>query len=259
VTTTPQWVDRWARAGLTGRGVVYALLVWVTLDVALGRATHPADQRGALRAVADHRLGWIVVAAIAAGVTGLAVWQASIAGRRDPGPAKRAVAAAKTVAYAALAAEAISLVAGGHRTTASRREQRATEVSAHLMQHLAGRLAVGAAGAAIVVVAIVLVLKGTRRQYDIDVAERRLSPGTRRAVEVLGVVGMVARGAIVGLVGAFFIDAAATFDPGRAKGLDGALRSLAGDPGGPWLLGAMAAGLAAFAVFSGVEAMLART
>ena len=43
--------------------------------------------------------------------------------------------------------------------------------------------------------------------------------------------------------------AAVTFDPGRSTGLDGALRTLAGQPGGRGLLFIVAAGFAIFGVY----------
>jgi len=51
------------------------------------------------------------------------------------------------------------------------------------------------------------------------------------------------------LVGAGVSWAAATFDPERATGLDGALRAVAAEPYGQWVLTVVAAGLASFSVY----------
>jgi hypothetical protein len=48
--------------------------------------------------------------------------------------------------------------------------------------------------------------------------------------------------------------AAATFDPARATGLDGALRTLAAEPYGQWVLTVIAAGLASFSVYCAIRA-----
>ena len=74
--------------------------------------------------------------------------------------------------------------------------------------------------------------------------------GFARTLDVLGMVGFVARGIVVGVAGGFLVDAAVTFDPHKAKGLDGSLRSLARAPGGSVGLLAAAAGLAAFGLWS---------
>jgi hypothetical protein len=43
--------------------------------------------------------------------------------------------------------------------------------------------------------------------------------------------------------------AAATYDAKKSRGLDGALREMAGYSYGPWLLGLVALGIAAFGVY----------
>ena len=48
--------------------------------------------------------------------------------------------------------------------------------------------------------------------------------------------------------------AAAKAQPGQAKGIDSALRTLAHTPGGPWLLVLVALGLVMFGLFSCCEA-----
>lgn len=50
------------------------------------------------------------------------------------------------------------------------------------------------------------------------------------------------------------VSAAVTFDPRRARGLDGALRTLLGQPHGFWLALAVSAALATFGVHSLAEA-----
>jgi len=59
---------------------------------------------------------------------------------------------------------------------------------------------------------------------------------------------------VFGIVGGFFIDAAVSYDPGKAQGLDGALRSLARAPLGTALLLIVTVGLAAFGAYSLAEA-----
>jgi hypothetical protein len=99
---------------------------------------------------------------------------------------------------------------------------------------------------------------GNKEVVDVSSA----SPGARRIVETLGIVGIVgmtARGAIFALIGYFIVQAAVTFDPQHAKGIDGVLKSLAAEPFGPLLLAVTAGGLAAFGVFSLIEVRYART
>jgi hypothetical protein len=71
-------------------------------------------------------------------------------------------------------------------------------------------------------------------------------------------VGHVARAIVFGMVAAFLIKAAYDYKANEAIGLDGALAKLYNGAYGGWLLGAVAAGLIAFAFFSLVEARYRR-
>jgi len=82
----------------------------------------------------------------------------------------------------------------------------------------------------------------------------QLSARVLRVVEWLGVVGYLTRGAVFCVAGAFGITAAVSFDPRKAQGLDGSLRQTAATPLGPWLLFAIALGLATFGLYSWCEA-----
>lgn len=70
-----------------------------------------------------------------------------------------------------------------------------------------------------------------------------------------GRFGLAARGVVFSIIGGFLIVAAVQSDPNESRGLGGALRALAEQPYGPWLLGVTAAGLIAYGIYS---VMLAR-
>ena len=73
-----------------------------------------------------------------------------------------------------------------------------------------------------------------------------------------GVLGMLARMLVFGLIGVFVVKAARDYDPKDAIGLDGALQKLAGASYGPWLLGVTAAGLVAYGVYCLADARYRR-
>ena len=66
---------------------------------------------------------------------------------------------------------------------------------------------------------------------------------------VAGRFGYVAKGIALGIVGGLFVAAAATADSDKAEGLDGALKSLVGVPGGQVVLIAIGAGLILYGLF----------
>jgi hypothetical protein len=83
---------------------------------------------------------------------------------------------------------------------------------------------------------------------QVDLAEA--PPRTARAVTRLGRVGFPAKGIALVLAGGLLGWAAITYDPGKARGLDGALHTVLAAPGGEVLLTLVAIGIAAFGAFS---------
>jgi hypothetical protein len=65
-------------------------------------------------------------------------------------------------------------------------------------------------------------------------------------VDAAALAGVSARCLVFALGGWFLVQAAVSYDPGHAKGLDGVLTSLAQAPFGVWLLALVGLGLAAF-------------
>jgi hypothetical protein len=82
----------------------------------------------------------------------------------------------------------------------------------------------------------------------------QMSPRTRRIVERLGQVGTTARGIVVALAGILVIEAAVTYKPSKAGGIDKALLTLRDQPFGEALLILAAIGLVLFGVYGLSEA-----
>jgi hypothetical protein len=254
-----RWVRALARFGLACRGLVYLATALLAAEIAVGRPGGPADTSGALESIArqpNKFMGRLLMIGIVVGFAALAALEAMIASRSRESAADRLVAAGKALVYAGLAGTAVAValhepVGGGNKEV--------VDVTAQVMRAAGGRLLVGAAGVGFGVGGVVLFVKGVRKSYDREVDLSSAPAEARHIVETLGVVGMTARGAIFTLIGYFVVQAAVTFDPQHAKGIDGVLKSLAAEPSGPLLLAVMAGGLAAFGVFSLLEVRYATT
>jgi hypothetical protein len=81
-----------------------------------------------------------------------------------------------------------------------------------------------------------------------------MGPVVGRFVDVVGTLGMAARGLVVGTLGWLVLKAALDFDPETATGVDGTLRRVARQPYGQVLLTVIATGIIAFAFYSFAEA-----
>src|ERR1700757_2866279 len=197
-----------ARAGLTARGVIYILVGWVAVLVALGRSSREADQQGALHLLAGKSYGQVSLWLLAIGFAGYAVWRLSEAAfgvtSESPGAGPRLKSLARAVIYAGLSYLTFTVISGTDRSQ-SRRQQ---DITATAMQHTAGRWLVGLAGLVIVICGLVLVVEGARRKFMKFLRTAQMSARMRRVVELLGVTGTIARGLVFALAGALVIDAA---------------------------------------------------
>ena len=246
-------VEGLARLGLASRGLVWLVLALLSLSILRGEQAQ-ADQGGALRALAQTAFGQPLLLTLAVGFAGYAAWlllSAAVGHRVERGTSRalhRGRSLAKGLVYGALAVSTLQFLlrGSGGGSTPSR--------TAEVMSYTGGRTAVGADGLALLGVAVYLVVKGLRRKHA-DCLEHYRVPGSlRRPAIAVGAVGYLGRGFTLGLVGAFLVRAAISFDPQQAKGLDAALQAVVEQPHGRVLLGLAVIGMLAYALWSFFEA-----
>jgi hypothetical protein len=105
-----------------------------------------------------------------------------------------------------------------------------------------------------VIAGLVLVFEGVRRKFLKYLQLSQLSPRTRRIIEWLGMIGTAARGAVFALAGILVVEAAVTYQPAKAGGIDKALLTLRNQPFGEVLLFLAALGLIIFGIYGLCEA-----
>jgi hypothetical protein len=113
-----------------------------------------------------------------------------------------------------------------------------------------GAVLVGLVGLGIIAGGLDEIWKGWMQKFRDVIDFSRMSPTERTWMIRTGVAGLIARGIVFLLTGSFLVQAALRSDPSRARGLPGALETLAQQPYGPWLLAIVALGLLAFGVYS---------
>ena len=250
-------LEHLARVGLVAYGVVHLLVAWLALQLAWGGGGGSADQSGAMATLAAQPLGTPLLWVLAVGLLALAVWQLAEVLRhrsalRGSGEARKKAAGkvvksvAKTVVYVFLAVTAIRFATGGGQSSSGQEQQ----TVAGVFSWPAGRFLVGLAALVVIGVGVYHVRKGLTRHFlkEIDTADA--SAPQRRVIERLGQVGYPAKGVALALVGGLLGWSAITFDPAKATGLDGAMRTLLDAPFGRVLLTVVALGIAAFGVFA---------
>ncbi len=259
-----EWLDRVARIGFAARGVLYLTVAFLAASIAVGRAGQTADKQGAVKALSDTHLGVALLVVIVVGFVGLGLWQATEAlwgKRQEHNDAKRAGkrgrCAARAVLYVVLAGTAASVLLSGGEAKGGG-DQKEHTWTARVLDVSGGRLLIGLAGLAVVGAGVFLVASGVRRKFEKHLDTGAMPTGLCKVARVGGLLGYTARGVVAALAGLLLVKAALDYDPQEAKGVDGTLRTIADQPYGKALLLLAAAGLAAFGLFSFVEARYRR-
>ncbi len=244
-----------ARAGLIAYGLVHLLIGWIALRLAWGGSGEEADQSGALQALAQQPFGPVLLWSVAVGLVALAAWQASQAiwsaggGDRPRRALRKLTAGAAALAYLVLAASAASFAMG----SGSSAEQVQQRTAQGMLGLPFGQLLVGVVGLGIIGIGVAQMRKSSSSRFRDEIGSTSMPADMRRVITLLGRMGYAAKGVAFAVVGLLLVYAAATFDPGEAKGLDGALRTIAEQPFGQIGLTAVAVGFVAFGIFACVQ------
>jgi uncharacterized protein DUF1206 len=247
-----------ARAGLVARGVLYVLIGVLAVDVAQGETAKNASQQGAIHTVASQPFGKTLLVILAVGVFGYAAWRAvetfrgkeiETGEKRDTG--ERVGSAAAAIAYAVLFATIVGSLIGGGSGNGGGGLNRLTTWAMDKSPWI-----VGAAGVILIGVALYQGYKGVSRSFMKKI--KRGGETARRWIARLGSVGYCARMVVFGLIGFGLIQAARSYDPGKAKGLDASLQSVLQQQYGNVWVAVVAFGLIAFGVFSIAESRYRR-
>jgi hypothetical protein len=254
-------LEHLARVGLIAYGVVHLLVAWLALQLAWGGGGESADQSGAMATVAESPVGKPLLWIIAIGLIALAVWQAaevlrwrsgwSASGKTRTKAIRKSVKAiAKAVMYATLAVLAIRFATGSGQSSSEQQQQ----TTAGVFDWPAGEWLVGIAGLALIGSGGYHVYKGVTKRFLKEIDTSDATPSAVRLVTRLGQVGFPGKGVALAGVGGLLVWAAVTFDPSKAQGLDGALRTILELPFGRILLTLVALGIAAFGAYLFVRA-----
>jgi hypothetical protein len=249
-------VDWLARAGFIARGVMYALIGILALEIAFGNPGHKADQSGAVRVVASTPFGEVLLWLLVIGFAGMALWRLSEALYGGPGAdgrktSNRLIAAFKAALYAFIAFGILRYALGLGAPKSSNTQ--AVDLTSTAMREPGGRIAVGIAGLVLIGVGAWLAWRAFERKFLAEIKTGEMSPQTRKVVTFLGRFGGIARGIVFGAAGLFLLIAAVTAHAHKAKGIDATLRAFTKTPAGPWLLVLVAIGLVLFGCYSWAE------
>lgn len=239
------------KVGFIGYGLLHLALAWVAAQIAFGEGGQEGDQSGALQKLAEQPFGKVLLWFTLICLVALALWQAALAvwGHRDVRGkeriGERVSSAARVVIYVALAWTAGKVLFGAPASSADQQQQ----ATAGIMAKPAGVWLIGLIGIGVVGFGAGMLWYAWKRKFERKLNFGKARPKTRKTAVRAGQIGYGAKGISFGIVGLLLLQAAVTSDPGKSRGLDAALHTLAAQPFGKFLLLAVALGFVAFAVF----------
>ena len=254
------WIVRLGRFGYVAKGTVYAIVGVLAAQAAGGAGGATTDPRGALRWIIQAPFGQFLLGAVAIGLVGYALWCVvqGVLDTEGEGTDARGVLTRGAFVFTGLVATGLALSAVRLMRGSPGGGDATQDWTAWLLSQPFGQWLVGIAG----VVVLGSGLYHIYRAYSANFREA-LKLGEMSHTEELwttrtGRLGFAANGIAVGIIGGFLMVAAMQDQSQQARGLGGALETLARQPFGPWLLGVVAVGLIAYGIFMLVEARYRR-
>ena len=249
-----------ARFGYVAKGFVYAAIGVLALLAAFSAGGKTTDTTGALQTIANQPFGQILLALIAVGLVGYAIWRL-IEAFNDPdnkgsdakGIFSRLGYALSGLAYLGVAANA-ALLAFGSNSGSSGGSSSKQDWTATVMQQPFGRWLVGIGGAIVIGIGFYRIYQAYKIKFRKKLNLSELNAKQEKWLVNISRFGIAARGVVFVMIGFFVIQAAENYNPQKVKGLDGALLTLSQQPYGKVLLGLMALGLIAYAVYLCLQA-----
>ncbi len=245
------WLEIFTRTGFVGYGLLHLAIAWLALQIAFGHSGDRADQSGAFALMEHQPLGRFLLIVVAVGLGAMAIWQLllAIGGHREFSGRRRTMerlaSAGRVVIYGFLLWTDVKVL-NNPATSSAATQQKAT---AGVLDHSWGVVLVVIAGVAVFAIGAGMAVYGIKRKFEAKLKLAQASRSVRQGVVRLGQVGYIARGVAFAIVGALLVEAGVTHDANESRGLDGALRELAGKPLGGVLLTVIAIGFAAFGVY----------
>lgn len=242
------WIEKLARFGYATKGIVYGLVGILAILAAFNVGGKTTDTNGALETITTQPFGQFLLILIAVGLVGYVLW-CVVQALQNPEHKKitsRIGSAISAVIYTSLALNAVAL-AQGSGNSGNRNSER--DWTALLLGQPFGQWLVAAVGTIIIGFGFYQFYQAYRAKFRQQINLSGLDREKQSWIVRISRFGIAARGVVLTIIGFFLIQAARQSNPNQAKGLDGALQSLAQQPFGKILLALVAFGLVAYGVY----------
>ncbi|AIE84732.1 DUF1206 domain-containing protein [Fimbriimonas ginsengisoli] len=249
------WLQRLARLGYVAKGVIYLLIGAFAFMAAIGYGGKKTNQAGAINSIRDLPFGNVLLIGLGVGLAGYAVWRL-VEAAGDPegkGTLKRIGYVISALAYGGFGYAALSVAFTGDEARSQPQQSAARLFGLPFGAQLGMALAAG-----FVVGAFVQIANGLGGKFLKALKREEMSEDQFSLARWTGGIGLIARGALFGLIGWLLWRASSDHNAGEAGGIDRALTTVAQAPFGSFLLAMMGVGLVCYGIYMWVEARFRR-
>lgn len=248
-------IKKVARTGFVAKGVVYAITGILTFMAAFNMGGQKAGRLQVLQFLDKQTFGNILLILMGIGLACYATWR-FIQSISDPehigddtkGKAKRTAFFLSGLLYLGLAVMAVLRVinaGGGGGSGGAQSAQQSSWLASET-----GLIIIGIVGAGIAIAGIFQFIKAYKNDYYKKFDLMSLSEEKRReSIKKTAKIGLSARGVIFLIIGFFALKAAFNSNPSKIKSTTEVFSFIQESSYGAWLLGVVAAGLVAYAIY----------
>ena len=222
------WIVPLARFGYATKGTVYIIIGLLAALAAFNRGGRTTDSQGAFKEILSQPYGQILLAGIAVGLAGYALWcliqaikDTENKGSEAKGIVIRLGYGLVGLIHSSLALTAVQLIMGSRGSYKG--EESSKEWTATLLAQPFGQWMVGAVGVGIIMAAIVQFYQAYTGKFRMELKRSEMGARAELWATRVGRIGLTARGIVFGVMGIFLLLAAIHANPNEARGLSGAL------------------------------------
>lgn len=242
-------IEKAAKAGWFSKGSLYVTLGVLAIMAAVGTGGSISGSKGVLAWVSGQFFGQFLLGVAGVGFAAYALWrfvQAAVNPEQHKSKKRMVIKrigwAMSGVVHVSLSVAAFQMLGGG-----SSGQGKKVWIDQALSESW-GPFLVGALGVFVIGVGLYQFKKAAELGFMDDVEVARMSPKETKLLRAVGRAGHAARGVIFPIIGYFLLQAAIQSNAGQAKGVGGALHTIA-EAGWFWLA-LVAAGLVAYGVMN---------
>ncbi|MGB3468199.1 MAG: DUF1206 domain-containing protein [Cyclobacteriaceae bacterium] len=249
--------EKFARAGIATKGIVYCLMGGLAAMTAIGgTGGKTTGSSGIIEYISNQKFGQILVAMVAVGLVGYVfyrLYQTFFASLKDEDGAKETVKRIgyfiSAVSYGFLTYHAFKIVTGSGGGGGQGKQG----YIADLLNKPFGQIMVGIIGAVFIGYGIYQIYRVVSGDYKENLEKSALKDKIYKLLLNSGKVGYIARGTVLGLIGFFIVKAAWTANSSQVGGVSKAFDFLRSE-GGTIVFLVVALGLLGYGIFQIVTA-----